>query len=136
MTENPYKTPIASAELQRQPNTSASLILGVAKPIFIKWELLRIAYCLICLIGVLVSMSVCNRFPSGLFIDRQVDPALLGWESYILYGLIANVCFFAGPIVETYVTWLGFKHRVVWIACFVLGTVATLFAAHSAVIGF
>ena len=136
MSETPYKTPIASADLQRQSSRPPSLILGIAKPIFIKWEMLRIVYCLICMIGVFVSMSVCDRFPHGMFVDRQVSPALLGWESYVLYGLLANACFFAGPIVETYATWLGFMHYAIRIACFLLGTIATLVAAHLAVIGF
>ena len=136
MTENPYQAPVVSAELQRPPKTYASPILDVAKPIFVKWEMLRIVYCLICMIGVLVSMSVCDRFPNGMFTDRQVTPVLLGWESYVLYGLVANVCFFAGPVVETYVTWLGIKHLGIRITCFLLGTLATLLAAHLAVIGF
>ncbi|NND95703.1 MAG: hypothetical protein HKN47_00070, partial [Pirellulaceae bacterium] len=34
----------------------------------------------------------------------------------------ANLCFFAGPAIETYVSWLGYRRRWVRIVLFVSGT--------------
>ena len=44
------------------------------------------------------------------------------WERSIVGAVIANICYFAGPILETYITWLGYRGRWLRIVLFVLGT--------------
>lgn len=45
------------------------------------------------------------------------------WVLSVECAILANVCFFAGPIVEIYVYWLGWKTKVVRVVLFTLGFV-------------
>ena len=74
-------------------NLSASL-----KPIFSKWEKLRILYNII-LAGILLlthGLAMGSQFlqPFPLFV-------------WLAGAILANVCFFAGPVTESYLSWLG-----------------------------
>ncbi len=40
-------------------------------------------------------------------------------------AIVANLCYFAGPIIETYVRWLGYDRKWVRWFLFVGGTVLT-----------
>lgn len=84
----------------------------VLKPIFYKWEKLRLPYNLILAVILLLS--------HGLNLKWQFFHPI--WLSIWLAGAIgANLCFFAGPLVESYLTWLGFCPRWVTGVIFVLG---------------
>jgi len=87
---------------------------GRTKVIFLAWEKLRIIYNLILTAIVL-----------GFII---YDPLMRVWGLRYLLALVylclvANVLFLAGPAVEAYAAWLGFKTTVLRLVLFALGTV-------------
>ena len=52
------------------------------------------------------------------------------WGMALAGAFFVNTCYFAGPIIETYVTWLGYRGRSLRIGLFVSGTLfASLLAA-------
>lgn len=127
MPENPYQSS-QSADFSlsannpagdaRTPSAEQSFgLLGIAKQTFLAWEKLRLFY-----IGIL-----------GTFCLAVV--AINGWLSVGILialfagGLFANLCYFAGPLIETYVRWLGYRgHTLRWVL-FVAGTLLTAFLA-------
>ena len=74
---------------------------GIAKRTFVAWEKLRIWY-----VGILgVQTILLVVLAKGLWFDRQF------WMMVIEGAIAANLCFFAGPILETYVNWLGYPTK-------------------------
>ena len=92
--------------------------------IFLRWERLRIAYnaALMALVILLVA----------LLYEPEIEWALLGWRC-VVGAVIANVCFFAGPVAETYLYWLGMRNRGVTAVLFLMGLVFSLGLAAIAV---
>ena len=91
----------------------------IARTTFLAWERLRLIY--ISVLGVLT--------------------LLLGWGSFGVFeywltvaagAVVANVCFFAGPIVETYITWLGYQGKWLRTLLFTVGTLFTCVLAVAA----
>ncbi|HEY2839159.1 MAG TPA: hypothetical protein VGJ26_08425 [Pirellulales bacterium] len=92
-------------------------LLAMARAIFLKWELLRIAYN-----ALLVVATILLAGPSNLL---KADVLVLVIEG----AVIANILFFAGPIAETYIRWLGLNQA--WIRWALLGggTILTVLVA-------
>ena len=44
-------------------------------------------------------------------------------------GFFANLCFCAGSFIDGYLTWFGFRHRLVTCVLFVTGTMFTMVLA-------
>ena len=84
------------------------------KPIFSKWEKLRIPYNII-LAGVLL-------LTHGLAMGTQfIRPfPLFVW---LAGAILANFCYFAGPVTESYLGWLGLRSPWITLALFVTGVV-------------
>ena len=84
------------------------------------WEKLRLVFN-----GVLIAWT--------LFLAIFGGPDLLAtadfWTLATFGGIVVNICYFAGPIVETYVTWLGFPMPVLRWVLFFLGTLVCAAAA-------
>lgn len=119
---NPFSAPVAEAtELIGgiAANGPHATLGQIAKRVFLDWEKLRLAY-----IGILVAFT--------LLLGASHLDKFEFWFVTILGGVIANVCFFIGPIVETYVTWLGFRVRWLRWLFFALGTMFTMAAAAAA----
>ncbi len=94
----------------------------IAKPVFIAWEKLRVVYVAVV----------------GLFVVLLTGPQLLKLHTFVTIAgeaILANLCFFAGPCLETYVRWLGYRGRVVRWFLFILGTLFTLFLALMSLAG-
>jgi len=92
-------------------------LLAVARPIFLRWELLRIAFNAI--------LVVATIWLAGL--ENVLEPRLL---LMIVEGaVVANVLFFAGPIAETYFHWLGVRQVWVRLGLFAMGTTLTIAVA-------
>jgi hypothetical protein len=101
-----------------EPNESGfSALSHFLKPIFYKWEKLRLLYNFILAVILLLS--------HGLSLKWQFFHPI--WLSIWLAGGIgANLCFFIGPLVESYLTWLGFRSRWVTGLIFVIGVFLSL----------
>lgn len=82
---------------------------AIAKQTCLAWERLRIVY-----VAVLGGTTL-------LFTPVILDHPLLIFS--IAFGAVfANLCFFAGPAVETYVRWLGYRELWVRKLLFLSGT--------------
>jgi hypothetical protein len=94
---NPYTAPLSDAIGHRtQVKPEVSGWLAIAKPIFIRWELLRLLYNAILILETLV-----------LFRSMTVDIRPIDfWVEAMLAGMVANVCYFAGPLINIYLSWL------------------------------
>lgn len=98
-------------------------IVALAKPVFIAWERLRIAFILL-----LGAFTMVLAIPGVI----HNGPQLLAFRGLIMIGegaIVANVCYFAGPIIETYVRWLGYDRKWVRWFLFAGGTVLTAILA-------
>jgi len=90
--------------------------MSIAKATFLAWERLRIPF--------VVVLGLITLFLAG--------PNLIELQTLIVVAVgavIANLCFFAGPIVETYVCWLGYEQKWVRWFLFVGGTALTALLA-------
>ena len=81
------------------------------KPVFIRWERLRILYNLMLILLVL--------YPYDLATLRLRLPEFL---VLLMGAVLANLCFLAGPIAESYLYWIGIRSRAVTAGLFILGT--------------
>ena len=118
---NPYKAPMVEAtavDVATKVNDPNS-IMAIAKRTFIAWEKLRLLYLLIC--GIVT-------FASAYF-SRVSFGAIEFFAAIIVGGVFANVCYFAAPVVETYMSWIGLKSQAIRISLFVVGTLITCFGA-------
>lgn len=92
--------------------SSSPGLLEIAKSTFLAWERLRILY--VALLG-LLTLAL-----SAPYLN-QVRAIVM-----IIEGAVtANICFFAGPILETYARWLGYEGRWLRLALFIGGTLFT-----------
>src|SRR2546421_12238473 len=89
--------------------------LEFVKPPFLRWERLRLPYNLI-LPGILL-------FPDarGIHLPHlaEILPLLVG-------AVLANGCFFAGPVAEAYVAWLGVRSPLVTAGLFAVGVLISI----------
>ena len=118
MSDNPYSSPVV--ELQPTlPASNPNSLSEIARATFLAWEKLRLIY-----IGIL---GIWTLLISGRHIASVEILSLV-----IVGGLISNVLYFAAPIVETYVRWLGYTGNWVRILLFVAGTLVTMIFALGA----
>ncbi len=106
---------------------------GLARPgrvdgraIFIGWEKLRIPYNIALVLPVLAGVFVAYGPGMEIFRPVTVDKGLV--FSVVLYAIAANVFYFAGPVVETYVARLARKTYMLELrlCLFVAGTIASM----------
>lgn len=118
MSDNPYSSPVV--ELQPTiPATNPNNLSEIARTTFLAWEKLRLVY-----IGILALWTL-------LLAGRHIASVEV-LSLVIVGGLISNVLYFAAPIVETYVRWLGYSGKWVRILLFVAGTLVTMIFAFGA----
>ena len=92
------------------------------RQIFRAWERLRIIYNL-----VLIPWTILLLWALGTHHEHPLAPSSLG--TALLGGVLANFCFFAGPVLESYASWLGIRLRSLRGVLFVAGLVFTMFLA-------
>jgi hypothetical protein len=114
MRDNPYTPPTVETCLADQPAEAPPTLGQIARTTFLAWEKLRLVYVgVLALVVIFMAVLDSNSFRQHI---REFFQAALGG------AVIANLCYFAGPMVETYVTWLGYRGQWLKIVLFVLGT--------------
>ena len=118
MTENPYTaTPTTFTHANPEPDVAQTSLLTIARSVFLAWEKLRIAYVIL-----LVLITVLLTGVTGIFNLRLLRLIVLG-------AVVANVAYFAGPTVETYVRWLGYNRAWPRWLMFIGGTLISIVLA-------
>lgn len=136
-SKNPFATPGPEPDHSKPaPDDWLARLLPDAKATFRRWESWRLIYCAVCILATFGFLLLFDKFPATLFPDPPPAQRLNSWIEFVVAGIIANIFFFAGPVVDTYVSWLGLKTRWVGIGLLVLGTAFTVFAAFLAISGF
>jgi hypothetical protein len=114
---NPYASPMPSeppsaeacpAELL-SPADRRCLTIG---RVIVRWEKLRMLY------NVILTAEAAILVGIAPFGGSRVDMV----KHIILGGIVANVFFCAGPVVNAYLVWLGTHSRVISWLLFVMGT--------------
>ena len=118
MPDNPYTaTPTTSLESPTEPEGAHRSLLATARRVFLAWEKLRIAYVIILALITLLLIGV-----SGILNLRLLRLIIMG-------AVAANVAYFAGPTIETYVRWLGYNKAWPRWFMFVAGTLLSVLLA-------
>jgi len=107
------------------------------RAVFLRWEKLRILYNLIVGAVGVAALVFCVLASTDLLarpidIDTSVVVRLI--VGALFYGVAANVCYCLGPMLESYVRWLGLRVTYVTQALFITGTVLSVLL--TALIGF
>ena len=124
-SDNPFSSPIAEDSIETsKPIKSEASFGSQAKAIFLAWEKLRIVYNLV--LAVLTLLM-------GIILLGEYAMSIQFWVMVVQGAIISNVCFFAGPIVETYVCWIGFRFDWLRTSLFVLGLLFTALAAAATI---
>lgn len=118
MNENPYAVSASPIETETpiKPTNDESL-LSIARQVFLTWEKLRILY-----IGILGMFTLLLVGFSGL-------PSLSLMITVMFGAIVSNCLYFAGPIVDTYIRWLGYRDSWPRLVMFVVGTIFSLILA-------
>lgn len=95
----------------------------IARDSLLAWEKLRIVY-----IGVLAVVTIMAMVLNGA---PSAEQALLTIEC----AIVANLAYFAGPIVDTYIRWLGYRRAWPRWAMFVGGTILSILLAVAVLSG-
>ncbi len=118
MVSNPYEPPTAALDVIESSGEDRFHVVGKT---VVAWEKLRLIYNtvmgLFVLAVVVFSQAIAARNFAELF--AQV----------IAGGIFANLCYCVGPIIDGYLTWFGFRHRLVTIVLFIGGTIVTMLLA-------
>jgi len=108
---------IKDDDMTDQSESKLKALSDFVKPVFIKWEKLRIPYNLILALFLILTYG-----PSMGW--RFLHPfVLLIW---LIGAVLANLCFLAGPLAEAYLAWLGLRSRFVTIGLFVGGVLISV----------
>jgi hypothetical protein len=124
-SENPYQSSqaIDLSDVEVLMRTGPQ-IMAAAREIFVKWEKRRIGYNLT-LIAVTIAIGA----------TRQLLMIPNFWIDCAFGAIACNLCYFAGPIVEFYLTWLREKrHNDVGMILFVVGWLFSTFVAVGAIL--
>lgn len=118
MTENPYtSTPTSFLTAPTASESNDETLQNIARRVFLAWEKLRAVYVLVLAVETILITGM-----SGLF----------SWRLLILIlvcAVVANIAFFAGPTIETYICWLGYKRLWPRWAMFFGGTLISIVLA-------
>ncbi len=119
MTQNPYSSSAAppSPEVLAATNDTVRSLSTIARETYLAWEKLRIAY-----VALLAMLTVILIGLSGS-LNRPILVLI------VKGAFFANIAFFAGPTIETYVKWLGYDRAWPRWFMFVGGTVLSIVLA-------
>ncbi len=100
----------------------------LARRIFVAWERLRIVYNAILTVTVICAVGIYLAW------YRPASVALGGFFGIVVPVVGANLCFFAGPVLETYVAWLGLRTHTLRMVLMFFGTALSMLIAIAWVI--
>jgi hypothetical protein len=90
---------------------------ALAKPVFLRWERLRPWYnAILALVFFLSHPDFYRAIADGRLIA-------LAWAAG---AILANMCFFAGPLLESYLAWLGFRSPLTTPVIFLCGSLISI----------
>src|SRR5262245_65060394 len=116
MTANPSAS-LPAVEGSPTPDLATQPVTAIAREVFLAWEKLRVVYVAVLATVTLVLIESPLAVTSRLAIDVVVG------------ALAANVLYFAGPLTESYLRWLGYDRGWPRWALFLGGTMlAVVFA--------
>ncbi len=98
-------------------DSAKETLVETMRDVFLRWERWRLVYNL-ALIGLVISLAVAWG-------DSNSNWARFAVEC-VLGAVIANLCYFAGPITVAYLRWLGIYHRAIAPFLFGCGLVFTM----------
>ena len=121
---NPYSSPDSDQNISSNTSVNSEL-----SEIVKGWERMRIHYNIILLVTGIIAILLLMR-TAYFNLEESLLPA-------IAFGISANICFCAGPVVEIYVRVIfNMQHiRPLRIKLFILGTIISLLPAAIAVLG-
>jgi hypothetical protein len=117
--QNPYLPPHNTSEKTSRPEAVSEALNQIAVPVFLAWEKLRLVY-----VGLLAGLTILLSLLDITHMLLAVD----FWIDVVAGAVITNVCYFAGPAVETYVAWLGYRPQWLRMTLFVTGSVFSCLA--------
>lgn len=112
MTDNPFQSPPIE-ERAAEVRPTGDTLQEIGRSVFLAWEKIRPLYNL-----ALVAIVLCTTWLIGFNILWTAE----FWGTTLGGAFIANLCYFAAPISETYVSWLGFQGEKMRWPLFLLGT--------------
>jgi hypothetical protein len=118
---NPYAAPSVQHDAV-VPAVDAPFAV-VARNIFVQWEKLRLLY-----LAALSCFCILIVGPSRLTSNNVIGVLITG-------AIAANILYFAGPVVEAYVAWLGYRPKWFRWLLFVGGTLLSAFVAFVSLFG-
>lgn len=117
MGENPYMASMAPVSARSESSKASDhSVFDMARKVFLAWEKLRVLY--IAIIGITTILLVYPGYKNPRVIMLVIEGAV-----------ISNLLYFAGPVTETYVRWLGYRGQVLRWVLFLCGTLVTLVLA-------
>jgi hypothetical protein len=119
MSENPYSISEISDPAASSSSEDAAL-MTIARKTFLAWEKLRVIYVVLLGIWTLILVG-----PFGLTSFPILRLIVLG-------AVLANVLYFAGPTIETYIRWLGYRRLWPRVLMFLGGTLLSMILATAA----
>ena len=125
-SDNPYSSPVSPAAAEDRPAAERESLGTIARRTFLAWEKLRLVY-----IAVLAVFALLF----GLLDPSNMLASMRFWMFVLEGAIIANICYFAGPVIETYVFWLGFRGNWLRIVMFVVGTLFSCVLFVGAMVG-
>lgn len=107
---------------------SRAALWALARHVFIRWEIMRIAYIVILTVeSVWLAAQI-----DGLF-EVYSPPMFAALAFFAAIG--ANVAYFLGPVAEVYVRWLGFNQPIVRYVLWSLGTLFSMVVVLGVMMG-
>ncbi len=114
MTQNPYTATTTFSRAIPESEVVQTSLLAIARSVFLAWEKLRIAYVIL-----LSLITVLLTGVTGILNLRLLRLIVVG-------AVVANVAYFAGPTIETYVRWLGYNRTWPRWVMFIGGTLISI----------
>ena len=90
---------------------------GAVRDVFLRWERWRLIYNL-ALVGLVITLAIAWGDGNSNWAHFAVE--------CVLGAVVANLCYFAGPITVAYLQWLGIHHRAITPFLFGCGLVLTI----------